>query len=138
MDLRIVFIGMLLVMTVPIAYADRIIAAPNFSSNYNIYKPHTREEIYGSYRALVEKRDGITKLEAQLIAQFEAVMQDLDSGYDVSKPRVVKETSGEWTVRFPSKFSLIERRRPKDWTFVIDKDNGQVITSSESKDDMLP
>ena len=107
------------------AGADQILGWQNFSAFYNIYRPQTREEIYSSYRALVEKRDGISKLEARLIAQYEAVWRDLDHGYDIGKPKVVHETAEEWTVRFPSKFSINDRRRPPDMLAVINKANGK-------------
>lgn len=134
MRVRIFAIGMMLAAISGTAYADRIIVGPNMSAFYDIYRPKTREEIYGSYRALVEKRDGISKIEARLIAQYEALLQGLDHGYDTAKPKVIKETSFEWTVRFPSKFSINDRKRPPDYIFVIDRNNGKVIFSGEKSE----
>src|SRR6185436_3944850 len=92
-------------------WADRIIVSP-IAPPYDIYHPKDRGQIYSSYRMLVEKRDGITSLEARLIAQYEAVMHDLDFGYEVAKPKVIGETEQEWRVRIPSKFSINQNKRP--------------------------
>lgn len=116
-------------------FADRIIMGSIAKPFYDVYRPKTREEIYASYRALVEKRDGISKLEAKLIAQYEAIMQDLDSGYDISKPKVIEETSSQWTIRFPSKFSINDHKRPADWIYVIDKSKGKIKFSGEKNND---
>ena len=121
---------MLAVLAFPVA-ADQIIVGPITSPFYNIYRPQTREEIHSSYRALVEKRDGVSKLEAQLIAQYEAVMRDLDNGYEVGKPKVIEETSSQWKVRIPSKFSINDHVKPKDVVIVIDKKNGKVLSVGE-------
>lgn len=131
MTLRIFMIWALLMSAAWTVHADRIIMGTLSSPFYDVYRPKTREEIYTSYRALVEKRDGITKMEALLIAQYEAVQKDLDHGYDTAKPRVIEETSKAFTVRFPSKFSINDRQRPADHIFIIDKENGRIIFSGE-------
>lgn len=93
---------------------------------YNIYRPQNRSQIYRSYRALVERRDGISELEARLIAQYEAVGRDMDTGYHLGKPRVADETAGQWTVRFPSKFSLTTHSLPPDLVMFVGKKDGNV------------
>ena len=121
---------MLAVLASPVE-ADQIVVGHIVSPFYNVYRPQTREEIYSSYRALVEKRDGVNKAEARLIAQYEAVMRDLDHGYQVSKPKVTEETSSQWKVRIPSKFSINARKQPPDLIVVIDKTNGKVLSVGE-------
>lgn len=123
------------IVCMPASYADSIIAGHLSHPFYDVYRPKTREEIYSSYRALVEKRDGISKLEARLIAQYEAVLRDLDHGYELGKPKVIKETGQEWTVRFPSKFSINDRRRPPDMLAVVDKKKGNCQFAESDRSD---
>lgn len=132
MALRFLTIWVFLLMLSGGANADRILMGTISSPFYDVYRPKTREEIHTSYRALVEKRDGISKLEARLIAQYEAIQQDLDHGYDTSKPKIIDETSSEWTIRFPSKFSINDRQRPGDWIMIITKNGGKIIFSGEN------
>jgi hypothetical protein len=106
------------------SWADQIIVGPNNAPFYNIYRPQTRGEIYSSYHTMVEKRDGISKLEAQLIAQYEAIERDMDLGYETGKPKIIADTPDHWSVRFPSKFSISEHTRPPDVVVFIDKKYG--------------
>lgn len=133
MNMNIILILAFLI-AVPRAHADRIIVGPMNNPFYDIYRPQTREEIYSSYRALVEKRDGVSELEARLIAQYELATRELEHGYQIAKPKVIAETESEWTVRFPSSFSINDHKLPPDFLVVIDKKNGRILSLGPKKD----
>jgi hypothetical protein len=133
MHVKIILSLIVLLTPPPAAQADRIISGSISAPFYDIYRPKTREEIYSSYFALVEKRNGISKLEARLIAQFEVVTREMDHGYQIAKPRVT-EGDGRWTVRFPSSFSINDRIQKPDLTVLIDTNNGKVISLGKEKE----
>ncbi|MBP6343637.1 MAG: hypothetical protein KA403_06880 [Candidatus Omnitrophica bacterium] len=133
MRVQTILIVMCLTTASPLVQADRIIVGPNLTSFYDIYLPRTREEIYSSYFTLVEKRNGISKLEARLIAQFEVAAQDKDHGYQIGKPRVTEE-DGKWAVRFPSSFSINDRKKQPDILVLIDQENGNVLSLGKEQE----
>src|SRR5689334_14155049 len=102
--MRIIILFLAVLFLSSPVHADRKLVFPNEVGPYDIYNPKTRDQLYSSYRALVETRDGIDKLEARLIAEYEAVEHDLDLGYEVFKAKIISNDAKEWRVRLPSKF----------------------------------
>ncbi len=95
----------------------------------DIREPRTRGEVHEKYNWLVDASDGIDKREAFLTAQKEAVDRELYRDYDWRKPRVHGETSGEWKIGLPGKFSLTSNSVAGLYIVCVDKKNGEVSCS---------
>jgi hypothetical protein len=131
MGLKLWLSLMLFFCLCPQVQSDSLLVGHIVSPFYNIYRPQTKEEIYSSYRVLVDLRDGVSQLEARLIAQYEAAVHDLDHGYEIGKPKVIEETSSQWKVRIPSKFSINDHKKPPDFIICISKQNAKILCFGE-------
>ena len=116
--------------------------ATQYHSNnlfFDSSRPQTPEEVKQSYYRYVSRRNGITKDEAKIIAQFEIVRRMQDDQYDIRRPKVIEESKEAWTVQIPEKFSLTSHSVESHCVIRVEKKSGKgnIVTAISEKSDRI-
>ena len=86
-----------------------------------------KQEIARAYLTKINKKDGINRREAVLLAQNELLFLGRDHEYNINGPKIVSETPRLWIIHFPSLPKTFQEVLSKpELNILVEKKDGSV------------